>query len=239
MIALKKVNIHYPEEAFDYAANNELRVIFTHAIERLPQKQALVIDGRFLRSSPWELRSYRDIAKDINCSHEHVRKLETEGLNNLKETLGFLGGIFDSTDIPNVSKRIRPATCAAARKQTNRPGREPRACMTPLQIKEKARQDKHLWYLKNKDRKLLDNKRRYREDKAYHLWLCKRWQQDNPEAWKAYQRRYQKRRAENLGNAYVAERLTKGTNLTKQDIPHKLIELKRKQLILKRSIERT
>ena len=176
-----------------------------------------------LRSSPWELRSYRDIAKDLNCSHEHVRKLETEGLNNLKETLGFLGGIFDSADIPNISERIRPATRTTAKKQTNRLTPEPRACMTPLQIKEKARQDKHLWYLKNKDRKLLDNKRRYREDKAYQLWLCKRWQQDNPEAWKAYQRRYQKRRAESLATLRC-RKINKGTNLTKQDIPHKLIE---------------
>ena len=43
---VQKVNIHYPEEAFDYAAITSLGYIYP-AIERLFTKQALVIDERF------------------------------------------------------------------------------------------------------------------------------------------------------------------------------------------------
>lgn len=236
---ISKTNPCYSGDAFERAFNNELGVIFTHAMEKLPGKQALVIKERFLRSYPWELTSYRDIARELNCSHEQVRKLEAQGLNNLRERLGFLAGIFDSPDIPNISERIRsvdrqcrPEACA-----TNRLSPEQYAGMTPLQLNERKRQLKHKWYLRNKEHRLLENKRRYKEDKAYYFWRTDRWRRKNIKSVKTYQQRYHKQRVENMCDGYIETLLVKDTGLATQDIPRKLITIKRQEITLRRLIK--
>ena len=211
----------YPD-ALDCAINNELRVILAQGLKRLPSKQRL-----FIVEDLWDSKSYRAIGREQGCAYEHVRKLKSKGLNKLREILSFLAEDYDSPNMPDISKRIQPVR--AKRQYIFQD-----VTMTPSQRKERARQQKHQWYLE----KLLENKRKYNEDKAYHHWRSARWQQKNAEAWKVYQQQYHKQRSENLGDAFVAEKIIAGTDLTKQDIPHKLIILKRKELILSRFIER-
>lgn len=219
------VESRYPEP-FDCAVDNELRAILAQGLRSLPLKQALAVEGCF-----YDLKSYRQIGRELDCSHENVRALKAKGLKTLREILSFLAGIFDS---PSIQKKIQ----SIQKRNINRLSQERYASMTPSQKEERNRQLGHLWYLKNKDVLLSKNKRIYREDKAYHYWRSWKWVQKNLESHKNYQRQYAKQRSENLVDVYVAERLIEGTCLTKQDIPQSLIKIKRTQLQLIRSLER-
>ena len=217
------IESRYPDP-LDCAVGNELAAILADKLKKLPKQQALIV-----KEYLWGLKSYREIGKEQGCSHEYVRKMKDKGLDSLRESLGFLAGEIKCCE---TSKRALPVT----KKQVNRLSPEQHAAMTPLQKKERQRQLSHKWYLKNRDHLLLENKHEYREDRVYWDWRSKKWQQKHPESLRAYQRQYHKQRSEDLGDATVAERIIAGTDLTKQDIPYKLIELKRKELILHRII---
>lgn len=224
---LRKDVVSRCPEPFDCAVSEELRTILAQSMRRLHPKQALIIERSLCDSE-----SYRVIGKELGCSHESVRKLKVKGLNNLREMLGFLGEEFDSPNIPNISERVHPKNVPVGTK---------RICirdLTPAQKHERRQRLQHEWYLKNKT-EIRDRRRRlYLENKEWAYELSRRWQQKNPARWKQYQEQYHKQRSENLGDAYVAEQLIAGTCLTKQDIPHKLIKIRRLELQLTRAIKR-
>lgn len=74
-------------EPIDFAIQSENAELIRNSVEMLPEEEADIIKRRYfctLRFVP----SYRAIAKDLNCSHEQVRKLEMRGLQKLRIMLG-------------------------------------------------------------------------------------------------------------------------------------------------------
>ncbi len=55
----------------------------------------------------------------------------------------------------------------------------------------------------------------------------------------AYQRKLRKEQRDNLSDTYIKKRICHKSNLSYKDIPQTLIELKRKQLMIKRELEQT
>lgn len=74
-------------EPIDYAIQNENTALIRIAVDLLPENEADIIKRRYFCTSRF-VPSYRVIAKELNCSHEQVRKLELRGLQKLKVILG-------------------------------------------------------------------------------------------------------------------------------------------------------
>lgn len=74
-------------EPIDFAIQSENTELIRNAVEVLPEEEADVIKRRYFCTSRF-VPSYRAIAKELNCSHEQVRKLEMRGLHKLRIILG-------------------------------------------------------------------------------------------------------------------------------------------------------
>lgn len=74
-------------EPIDYAIQNENTELIRSVVGLLPEDEADIIRRRYFCTSIF-VPSYRAIAKELNCSHEQVRKVEQRGLQRLKEILG-------------------------------------------------------------------------------------------------------------------------------------------------------
>jgi hypothetical protein len=59
----------------------------------------------------------------------------------------------------------------------------------------------------------------------------------NPEKYKVYKRKSDRQKSVRLTNSYIKEIIIEYTGLSFKDIPQELVELKRKQMLLKRKIK--
>jgi hypothetical protein len=224
----------------EFAVQNEHKEILHNAIKTLPDNEANVIRLRFLSQ---EYVGYRPIAKRLDCSHEQVRKLVASGL----EKLQFLLSNLNESGMPG----SRPFTGNIPETvPVPRPGRETyrqaqRLNLTTEERKERKKQHAAEWYEKNKERINREHKEDYRENKGVWYVRNKNWQEKNKEAHTKYQRQYHKvyapqynkKQVERLTDGYVKSIIVGKSRLSTKDIPQELIELKRRQLKLTRLIQ--
>jgi hypothetical protein len=87
------------------------------------------------------------------------------------------------------------------------------------------------WYTFIQDGKL--KKTCYKRKQDYLLQFYK----DNPGKHLSYRRKSFKEKSKKLTTSYIKELIVQFTDLSFDDIPQELVELKRKQLLLKRQIK--
>ncbi len=76
----------------------------------------------------------------------------------------------------------------------------------------------------------------YAKNKDKHLARNKAWLKANPEKAKEKNRIAALKHIRRLPDGYILNRITRGTTINKSDIPEEIIQLKRKQIMLKREL---
>jgi hypothetical protein len=87
-----------------------------------------------------------------------------------------------------------------------------------------------------RETKIKRDKLYYKEHKKEIREYRKKWTIENLDKNRGYSKKYSKKQSEKLSGYYVTKLLTARSNILKEDIPQELIELKRKQLLLKRQL---
>lgn len=95
----------------------------------------------------------------------------------------------------------------------------------------KSKKDKERWN-RDKDKKKESNnkrtKRHYQNNQRYYKDKATKWKKDNE---------YNKRKIQRLDDTYIKDIIIAGTSLKAKDVPRELIELKRKQIKLRRNVK--
>lgn len=96
---------------------------------------------------------------------------------------------------------------------------------------------RHEYYLANKEKNNAQSAKWFKENKEYIQQKRKKQRQTNPEAYRVYTKKYEDKSRKELTDTYIRKTLSQYSTIGRADIPQVLVEAKREQLKLLRSIK--